>query len=119
MIEQWAGKFQTDQMVAFGMGQTHSARPQGPCSLWKIIIRGYEGSAGYFEQNLRGGWKRAAHGHEHSSSGNVERRRKFKKFLAFFVTAANKNRDREWQARPPSAFYYGFCVTQAVPSQAS
>ncbi len=87
------GEFQADQLIALGMGDPlrlglHAAGRLG------TRRRGGCGSAGDFEQDLRGEPQGATHGNQGSPGGDIPGGGEFQKLLAFQIPAADKNRNR-------------------------
>jgi len=70
---------------------------------------------GDFKQNPRCARQGTTNRNQGSPSTDVERGGKFKKILAFFVPAADKDGDGKWQAWPPSAFLFKPVTNQGAP----
>ena len=84
------GEFEAHQVVAVGMGDPQSSGAKIASRLGQRIC-GSQGSAGDFQQNLRGERQRAANRHQSSARGDVQGGGEFQKFFSFFVPAANKD----------------------------
>jgi hypothetical protein len=111
MIQEGMNKFQADQMITLGM--THPFRfcldPAGSSGARR---RSRRRGARNFEQDLRGEPQGATHGNQSSAGGNVPGGGKLEKLFTFLVTAADKYRDRKWQACPSTSFRVGLSWTQ-------
>jgi len=80
-------------MVSLSVMDADGSRPERSRSSRKVCS-GSQRCARDFEQNLRRLWQGAADRHQCTSRADVQSGRKLKEFFAFFITAANKNRDR-------------------------
>jgi hypothetical protein len=98
-------------MVSLGVMDAKGSRSQSSSRAGKAG-GGSQGCARDFEQNLRRLWQRAPHGHQGTPRADVESGGELKEFLAFFIPAANKHRDRQWQARPLPTFFFGSASNQ-------
>lgn len=95
-----ARELKTQKMVSVGMinadstsaKRTGGAREPGRCC---------KGRARDLEQNLCCFGQRAAYCYQGSSRTDVQRGRKFKKFLTLLISAANEHWYRQWQSNPP------------------
>ena len=112
-LQEWARKFKAHQVVTFGVSYPHAFGPQSPGCLGKLSGRG-ERSAGNFEQNPRGERQRAANCNQRAGCTDIQSSGELEEVFALFITAANKNRNRQGKTRPDTAFRFGTlkCQTQ-------
>jgi hypothetical protein len=101
-FDQGTGEFEAHQVVAIRVRHPQRSRPQIASCLGQRVRDG-EGSAGDFQQNLRGERQRAAHGDEGATRRDVKRGGEFEDLLAFFVAAAHEDRYRDRETRPLTA----------------
>jgi len=104
-------KLEADQLIPLGARTPDVARPKIPRGRGQIRRR-KQGSAGDFQQNLRGERQRAAYGHQGSAGGNVQSRGKLQQLLAISVLTSDKNRNCQGQTRPITAFRLWFSLVQ-------
>lgn len=105
-IEERSREFQAQQVVSIGVVHPYRPSPQGTRGSWKPGRR-RQRSAGNFQHNLGGFRQGAPHGHQGSPCAHIQGCGKLEKFLAFFVPASYKNRNRQWQSNPLAAFFLG------------
>jgi len=78
---------------------------------------GSQGSAGNFQQNLRGERQRAAYSHQGAPCRDIQRSGELKQVFAFLIAAANENGYGDGQAGPFAAIDFTICGTlQTHPS---
>ena len=102
-------------MVTFGVGYPHALGPQGTGGLGKLSGSS-ERSTGDLEQNPRGERQRAADSDERAGCADIQSSGELEEVFPLFVAAANKNRNRQWETRPDTAFRFGTlkCQTQSL-----
>lgn len=113
-VQQGAGEFEAEQVVAFGVADPNGACPEG-ASGPRQRCSGRQGGAGNLEQNLCRWRQGTAHSNQYSAGTDVKRGGKLQELLAFFVAAPYENGDRQGQSRPLSTFFFDFTSDQGVP----
>jgi hypothetical protein len=112
--DQGVGELEAYQMISVGVVHPQSSGSQiagrlgqGACDRQR--------RAGNLQQNLLGERQRAAYSDQGAAGGDVERGGKLQEFLAFFVTAAYKNRDGDGKPRPLAALCFLTGTLQTDP----
>ena len=105
VVQEWAGEFEADQMVAFGVGYAHGSSTQVARGSGKRIVCSERGT-GDLEQNLRGERQRAAHGNQRSTGADIQGRGKFQEFFPLLIAAAHEYGDCQRQTWPAPSFSF-------------